>query len=115
MQITIEQVKRIALEAMRQGIRDGNLIACAEERSSAIAETLLRESPVKSNEPQWWVVTQGPYRMLTAQAFGQDRQKAVDFAEIDPWTVWAIVHEVDWKGAKYNRIDKAPKIVRRAA
>ncbi|MCJ8336547.1 MAG: hypothetical protein MJH10_20340, partial [Epibacterium sp.] len=58
---------------------------------------------------------QGIGRLLTAKAFGQDQQAAMDFFELDPWVVWAVVHEIDWKGVKQNRIDKKPRELRRAA
>ena len=115
MQITIEQAERIAHEALRQGIRDGNLIFDLEKRAAELVETVSKEEPVDPDAPQWWVVYQGIGRLLTAKAFGQDQQAAMDFFELDPWVVWAVVHEIDWKGVKQNRIDKKPRELRRAA
>ena len=115
MQITIEQAERIAHEALRQGIRDGNLIFDLEKRAAELVEVVCKEVPADPNKPQWWVITHGPFRMLTARAFGQDQQAAMDFAEIDPWALWAVVHEIDWKGAERHRIDKKPREVRQAA
>jgi uncharacterized membrane protein YgcG len=115
MQITTEQAKRIAHEALRQGIRDGNLIFDLEKRAAELVETVSKEAPADPNTPQWWVVYEGEGRILTAKAFGQDQQAAMDFAELDPWILWAVVHEIDWKGVKQDRIDRSPQSVRKAA
>ena len=115
MQITIEQAERIAHEALRQGIRDGNLIIDLKKRAAELVETVSKETPADPNTPQWWVVYRGEGRILTAKAFGQDQQAAMDFAELDPWVLWAVVHEIDWKGVKQDRIDKKPGELRRAA
>lgn len=114
MQITRQQVERIAHECMRQGIKQGNLISSPPTRSKQIVEEILDETPV-SDGPQWWVVSHGSAAELTAKGFGQDLKAAHDFMEQVQYNFWALVHRVDWVGAPRGQIDRSPQSVRKAA
>ena len=109
MQITTQQAKRLAYVALRQGIREGGMIGDLDKRAEKLVEIVGNETPANPGIPQWWVVTHAPYQMLTAKAFGQDQQAAMDFAELQSWSLWAVVHAVDWQDVKRHRIDQKPK------
>ena len=109
MQITTQQARRLAHVALRQGILEGAMIGDLDKRAKKLVEIVSNETPIDPDTPQWWVVTHAPYRMLTAKSFGQDQQAAMDFAELQSWSLWAVVHAVDWQNVERHRIDKKPK------
>lgn len=115
MTYTKAQIQRIAEECIRQGIREGNLISKPGDRAKSVVDAMLDQTPVQTGQPQWWVVSQGPFGMLLGKGFGQDLKAAQDHMEEVKWDFWALVHGEDWQGAQRGRIDRSPQSVRKAA
>jgi len=78
--LTQEQIERLALQAMKRGVREGGMIADPARTARLMHQEIAAEPVCDPGRKQWMVVYHGANITLTFRAFGADVEAASRFA-----------------------------------